>query len=87
MRISTRPKTFQPYETQLLNAIYQLAEEIASRANLLPMADGQDYIDRQLALFAVQMQKYEVLAATPSVSIGYAIDSCLRDQIEARLTR
>ena len=73
------------YELGLLSAMDALAVAIAEGARDTPGSAADDYIDRELAKFAVQMRRYEGIGRTSSASVGYAVDAWLRERIAASL--
>ncbi len=66
-------------------AIEALASEIAQIAIQLPTDAADDYIERELSKFAVQMRRYEGLGHTPAASIGHAVNGWLRERVAAAL--
>ncbi len=75
--------SLRAFELGLLEAMEALAVAIAEAAKEIPGPD--DYIDRELAKFAVQMRRYEGIGRTSAASVGYAVDAWLRERIAASM--
>lgn len=70
---------------RLMNAIDGLSAGIAEVAKELPSAAADDYIENELAKFAVQMRRYQGMGRSPAASVGYEVDVWLRERISAVL--